>query len=154
MAGPAKTTGAVKHVRVQLGSALERMTDGKPFTEAVHRMAELFEKALEENWGPQPQPEIITQVGSTLVEDYVWPKLGEETGGQGFYHDDLQTRIQIGHDERSAQVVTEAELLVMAREQFPSGLVPVGLDEGDGEPAETSTEPMEPADPDDLSYLV
>lgn len=111
MAAPIKTTSRAHSVRITAGSALERLTEGKPFTEAVHRMAELFEQALNENWGPPS--------AGSLVEYAVDP--GAEQAFTITDQDGL-TRRQVG----------VSEVLELAAEQYPSGLVPVGLDEGDG----------------------
>jgi hypothetical protein len=126
MPGPAKTTSANKSVRVTEGSALERLTQGKPFTETVHKMAELFEKALAENWGPQPvhvgidwggDPDRTVEV---FVDDEGEVLQAQELGGRRFV---------IGHNERDQQVVDEAQVLELARDQYPVGLVPIGIDD-------------------------
>lgn len=182
MPGPAKRTGAEKSIRVAVGSALERLTQDKPFTETVHKMAELFETALAENWGPPPTYSGKIEIGPRL-NSRGQIEVGKHYMGVAIEEvDELPSetetrRFVIGHDEHTQEVVTEDELLKIASDQFPAGLVPVGLDDDADElPREVdtgevfdrhddagygrtdgqavSTSPMEPEDDEDLSYLV
>lgn len=160
--GPAKRTGAEKSIRVATGSALERLTEGKPFTDTVHKMAALFETALAENWGPQPvyvgidygapggdvsvwiddQGRELHEVGGKLVDPD--PRRMAYGGGRALGKSEAVRQFLIGHDERTSQVVTEAELLALAAEQAPAGLVPIGLDEeADELPREVASEVLQ-----------
>jgi hypothetical protein len=173
MPGPAKTTGANKSIRVAEGSALERLTQDKPFTETVHRMAELFEKALAENWGPQPVHVGIDWGGDP--DKTVGVFVDEE--GKVLHAQEVDgRRFVIGHDERTQEVVDEAQVLALARDLYPVGLVPIGVDddEADELPVEVeyeqvyrpgpgdvvlqvkdpSAEPIKAEDDEDLSYLI
>lgn len=180
MAGPPKTTSRKENVRVQIGSALERMTEGKSFTEAVHRMAELFERALAENWGPiQPhmavlkpaQPEHRAQLAAGIAQARGVleaqrttrgyepdPELTELLRDEAAHAAASQRQFLIGHDEHTQRIVTQEELMALAAEQFPAGLVPVGIDEeADELPREvepTLTSVTETVADEDYSYLV
>lgn len=181
MAGPAKTTVVNKSIRVAEGSALARLTEGLPFTETVHKMAELFETALAENWGPPPvidRRDFYAYEGDVERVDARLQRMAQELPAEGARlraEIEQQQQFVIGHDDRTTQVVSRDELLRIAAEQAPSGLVPVGLDEAEDddqttvggltinpddpvygrfvqEPALTGS--MELDDDEDLSYLV
>lgn len=135
MATP-KNPGRAVSIRVAQGSALERMTSDRPFTAAVHQMAELLEKVFAENWGPPPKPapyfapseeqrRARLEAGVAQVKALLAPE--PERVFQ-----------LVEPDGRTTRTVSQSEVLKLAAEQAPSGLVPVGLDEGDDEPADLS----------------
>lgn len=147
----------MKSLRVTPGSALERLTEGKPFTETVHKMAELFEKALDENWGPPPMTatiyvsndgRVMEQRGSGPLMEISHEQVGSgyDPGAVGYElqgRDSRPSKVDVqwrdGTVEEAAlvirgdaqdRVVTREEALRIAAEQAPAGLVPV-WDEGD-----------------------
>ena len=151
MATP-KNPGRAVSIRIAPGSALERLTAGQPFTATVHRMAELFEKALDENWGPPPKPVIPVEVDrATRLAPGIEQALEalranaqavrEMTGltdeQRGLPEPERVFQL-VEPDGKTTRTVSQSEVLKLAAEQAPSGLVPVGLDEGDDEPADLS----------------
>lgn len=151
MAAPRKTTSRLHSVRIAQGSALERLTEGKPFTEAVHRMAELFEKAINENWGPPPKPVPVVDDKPARIAagiEQVRKVLAEREAAE-------QAFVITDQDGLTKREVALPEVLQLAAEQYPAGLVPVGLDEGDTE-RDTARDLRMTAEPeaDNLSHLI
>lgn len=184
MPGPAKVTGAKLNARVAVGSALERILAGRPVTETLHVMAELIEAAPS---GVMASLPAVTMPRPTS-RDRGWSTPGSyerepepvhvgvdpgapggDRGAVGVQEADGRFRLatpkeeqeffEIGHDPRSRETVSRAQVLALAREQYPAGLVPV-IDEGDEFDVEpvvhnqsvTGDEP-EVQDDDDLEYL-
>lgn len=191
MAKPRKVTEIVMSVRVAQNSPLERLLvqkaeQGVSRTVAVHQMAELLERAINEDWGPrykpQPGPEslvqayqigddrLVTEDGRQYVRDEngvyqeeCEPEIGESAKRimQG-----LEEVVQIAEgklaparvfavseDGLTTREVGEQEALALASQQYPAGLVPVGIDDGDDLPdSSLSVEADDEAT--DLSHLV
>ena len=163
MATP-KNPGRAVSIRVAQGSALERMTSDRPFTAAVHQMAELLEKVFAEGWGPPCDPfeaiQAMAKKGSTWDGDYerlynqligmtLAPVVAGVRGTETGRTDGRQPNQSnppapervfqlVEPDGRSTRTVSQSEVLRLAAEQYPAGLVPVGLDEGDDAPADLS----------------
>lgn len=170
MAGPPKSTVMRVNARVAAGSALERLLQGRPMTETLHKMAELIEMAPQAVRDELP---VVVGVDIASGEDQTVISHAEEgrvletaasppgTTDSQPYVDELQRRVQrrftIGHDQHTMREVTEDEVLALAREQYPAGLVPVGIDEGDPEPEpeayDTLAEAADAGEDDDLGYL-
>lgn len=152
MAKPRKVTEIVMSIRVAQKSPLERLlvqkaAQGVSRTVAVHQMAELLERALNEDWGPPPQP--APYMGPTPEQkrerlaaqiEAVRPLLAVQQEERVF---------QVSDDGLTHREVSESEALALAREQYPAGLVPV-VDEGDDD----ERTPGEVELQDDLSHLV
>ena len=83
---------------------------------------------------------------------------GRQAGDEAAHAAAPQRQFLIGHDEHTQRIVTQDELMALAAEQFPAGLVPVGIDEeADELPREvepTLTSVTETVADEDYSYLV
>lgn len=142
MATP-KNPGRAVSIRVAQGSALERMTSDRPFTAAVHQMAELLEKVFAEGWGPPAVPHTPpAKPANYRYEDvgtgYDPGAVGHELMGRRSAPEPERVFQLVEPDGRSTRTVSQSEVLRLAAEQYPAGLVPVGLDEGDDAPADLS----------------
>lgn len=114
---------AAKHnIRVAPGSALERLVEGKSFTEAVHRMAEVFEQALAEDWGPR-RIEMIAAEPNSLLEELPWV----EREAQPVTLTEAAQLYEITETDGKKRWVSEQELLAIMGDQMPSALQPVAV---------------------------
>lgn len=175
MAKPRKVTEIVMSIRVAQKSPLERLlvqkaAQGVSRTVAVHQMAELLERALNEDWGPPPgrkdhREDFAHDAGIEPFKDMkldgnVWVPEGMKfqpavdwTFDPGAEPVSVAQAVasrtfQVSDDGLTHREVSESEALALAREQYPAGLVPV-VDDGDDERAPDEVELQ-----DDLSHLV
>lgn len=142
----------MKSIEIKAGSALERLvteqaTVGVGFTQAVHKMAELFERFLEAEENAQAviakEPDAVVDAAGALVPNELLADLPfVEHNGQLAYNRTAPLP-EPGYGAPPVDAHDVAQVLAAAREQYPSGLVPIGLDEGDDAPAE-----------EDLSHLL
>lgn len=133
-----KTTGRHASVKIAEGSALDRLTRGKSFTQVVHEIAEAYEQYDLSLTCPGGRSAMFDDPNVTLHTDA--PRGGEAPpisfGGHGGTREPEavkpaapQRRFKmLDTDGVTVLDVDEAEMLRLAAEQYPSGLVPI-LDE-------------------------
>lgn len=132
-----KTVGRHASVKIAEGSALDRLTRGKSFTQVVHEIAEAYEQLHD---GYRDQLAVQARVNEQVVQEPN-PLLDElpfvESNGQRVVYVNRaplpeprsQRRFKmLDTDGVTVLDVDEAEMLRLAAEQYPSGLVPI-LDE-------------------------
>lgn len=163
---PPKITGDKINCRVKLGSALERLLQGRDVTETLHVMAELIERA----------PQAVRDELPVKGEGHFAPlaKAAMEGGPRDAVRaaaiqgspaelvaatqepENLDEMVLIGHG-RDQRYVTLREAMAMAAEQAPGGLVVAGIDHGDEDLSPTSETdvPLSPVvQDDDMSHLI
>ena len=138
------------YVTVEDDTALARMTEGKAFSEAVHAMAELLERVFAENWAPpqRPAPFIEPDRAARLAPGIEQARAALRANAE------RKSFHIVEQDGITVREVGEAEMLQLARDQYPAGLVPVGVDLGDDDQERDATSSDLTSDEDfDLSSL-
>jgi hypothetical protein len=165
MANPTKkTTSRQVSIKITAGSALERLTEGRSFTKTVHEVFEMYARAMGEGQadpGPAAAPQeefrsapewdgstdvdiLVTDQGKVLASAPL-PVVATMPGGKRYQVLDI--------DGVTVLDLSEEEMLKLAAEQYPSGLVPI-LDERmiASEEGEIDNEEVVEPEQDDFDY--
>jgi hypothetical protein len=163
MANPTKkTTSRQVSIKITAGSALERLTEGRSFTKTVHEVFEMYARAMggqpvEVVEPPAPQEPFQGAPewdGSTNVDILVSDQ-GKVSASAPLSnaHGEAKRYHVLDIDGVTVLDLSEAEMLKLAAEQYPSGLVPI-LDERmiASEEGEIDNEEVVEPEQDDFDY--